>query len=173
MGAAALQCVRENSFSDNCENLFSDNRETRFRIIQWNQLSEYPAAEGRSSFSQRFSAGKRGILIQVPEGRPSSRALTSALHQALSLEGFSPRVSPSSSCLAARHQMWRHQNMKKESKSQSYLQRLLQRVRRLFRRKPEPEDPYAYTMAPVRRPPHGRSGAAVAEIEAARGPSEL
>ncbi len=55
--------------------------------------------------------------------------------------------------------------MKKHSKSHSYLQRLLERLRRLFRRKPEPEDPYAYTMAPVRRPPHGRSGAAVAEIE--------
>jgi hypothetical protein len=55
--------------------------------------------------------------------------------------------------------------MKKQSKSQSYLQRLLERLRRLFRPKPEPEDFYAYTMAPVRRPPHGRSGAAVAEIE--------
>jgi hypothetical protein len=55
--------------------------------------------------------------------------------------------------------------MKKQSKSQSYLQRLLERLRRLFRRKPEPEDPYAHTMAPVRQPPQGRSGAAVAEIE--------
>jgi hypothetical protein len=55
--------------------------------------------------------------------------------------------------------------MKKHSKSQFHLQGLLERLRRLFRWKPEPEDPYAYTMAPVRRPPHGRSGAAVAEIE--------
>lgn len=29
----------------------------------------------------------------------------------------------------------------------------------------QPEDPYAYVMAPVRRGPKGRSGAAVAEIE--------
>ena len=57
--------------------------------------------------------------------------------------------------------------MKSQSKSTSYLQKLLQRLRNLFRRKPEPEepDPYAYTMAPVRRPPRGRSGATVAEIE--------
>ncbi len=55
--------------------------------------------------------------------------------------------------------------MKKAPKSSSYLRRLLERLRQLFRRKPEPEDPYAYTMAPVRRPPRGRSGAAVAEIE--------
>ncbi len=55
--------------------------------------------------------------------------------------------------------------MKKGPRSSSYLQRLLERLRLLFRRKTEPEDPYAYTMAPVRRPPRGRSGAAVAEIE--------
>jgi hypothetical protein len=30
---------------------------------------------------------------------------------------------------------------------------------------PPPADPYAYRMAPVRRGPKGRSGAAVAEIE--------
>jgi len=35
----------------------------------------------------------------------------------------------------------------------------------LFRRKREPEDPFAYSMAPVRRPPHGRGGAAVADVE--------
>jgi len=29
----------------------------------------------------------------------------------------------------------------------------------------QPEDPYAYVTAPVRRGPKGRSGAAVAEIE--------
>ena len=29
----------------------------------------------------------------------------------------------------------------------------------------QPDDPYAYVMAPVRRGPKGRSGAAVAEIE--------
>lgn len=38
-------------------------------------------------------------------------------------------------------------------------------LKRLLRRKPAPGDPYAYVMAPVRRGPKGRSGAAVAEIE--------
>jgi len=48
----------------------------------------------------------------------------------------------------------------------SPLTRLLERLQRLFRRKPtQPGDPYAYVMAPVRRGPKGRSGAAVAEIE--------
>jgi hypothetical protein len=55
--------------------------------------------------------------------------------------------------------------MKQKPKSSSYVQRVLEQLRRLFRPKPEPEDPYAYKMAPVRRPPRGRSGAAVAEIE--------
>jgi hypothetical protein len=45
--------------------------------------------------------------------------------------------------------------------------RLLDKVRRWWRRKPElPGDPYAYRMAPVRRGPRGKSGAAaVAEPE--------
>ncbi len=40
-------------------------------------------------------------------------------------------------------------------------------LKRLLGRKPTspPGDPYAYAMAPVRRGPKGRSGAAVAEIE--------
>jgi hypothetical protein len=39
-------------------------------------------------------------------------------------------------------------------------------LRRLLGKKPaQPGDPYAYVMAPVRRGPKGRSGAAVAEIE--------
>ncbi|HKV80196.1 MAG TPA: hypothetical protein VJP02_18755 [Candidatus Sulfotelmatobacter sp.] len=39
-------------------------------------------------------------------------------------------------------------------------------LKRLFGRKPAaPGDPYGYVMAPVRRGPKGRSGAAVAEIE--------
>lgn len=59
--------------------------------------------------------------------------------------------------------------MKPKAKSLSYFQRLLDRLKRLFGPKPEPEDPYAYTMAPVRRPRLGRSGAAVAEIEDDRG----
>ena len=38
--------------------------------------------------------------------------------------------------------------------------------KRLLGRKPAaPGDPYAYVMAPVKRGPKGRSGAAVAEIE--------
>lgn len=39
-------------------------------------------------------------------------------------------------------------------------------LKRLLGRKPAaPGDPYAYVMAPVRRGPKGRSGAAVAEME--------
>lgn len=39
-------------------------------------------------------------------------------------------------------------------------------LKSLLGRKPaQPGDPYAYVMAPVRRGPKGRSGAAVAEIE--------
>jgi len=49
--------------------------------------------------------------------------------------------------------------------SLSYLRRLLAQLRLLFRRKPEPEDPYAHRTAPLRRPPHGKSGAAVAELD--------
>ena len=49
--------------------------------------------------------------------------------------------------------------------SLSYLRRLLGQLKRLFRRKPEPEDPYAYRTAPLQRPPRGWSGAAVAELD--------
>ena len=49
--------------------------------------------------------------------------------------------------------------------SLSYLRKLLAQLKRLFRRKREPEDPHAYRTAPLRRPPHGRSGAAVAELD--------
>ena len=39
-------------------------------------------------------------------------------------------------------------------------------LKRLLGRRPAaPGDPYAYVMAPVRRGPKGRSGAAVAEME--------
>ena len=39
-------------------------------------------------------------------------------------------------------------------------------LKRLLGKKPaSPGDPYAYVVAPVRRGPKGRSGAAVAEIE--------
>jgi len=49
--------------------------------------------------------------------------------------------------------------------SLSYLQRLLAQIKLLLRRKPEPDDPHAYRSAPLGRPPHGRSGAAVAELD--------
>lgn len=43
---------------------------------------------------------------------------------------------------------------------------LLDLLKRLLGRKTSPPgDPYAYAMAPLRRGPKGRSGAAVAEIE--------
>ena len=54
---------------------------------------------------------------------------------------------------------------RKKSQSLSYWQRLLERLRLLFRRKPEPDDPYAYRTAPLHRPPQGKSGAAVAEVD--------
>jgi hypothetical protein len=45
------------------------------------------------------------------------------------------------------------------------LKKLLDFLRRKFRKKlpSSPADPYAYVMAPLRRGPSGRSGAAVAE----------
>ena len=46
-----------------------------------------------------------------------------------------------------------------------YLRRLLAQLKLLILRKPEPEDPYAYRTAPLRRPPQGKSGAAVAELD--------
>ena len=49
--------------------------------------------------------------------------------------------------------------------SLAYLRRMLAQIKLLFRRKREPEDPFAYSMAPVGRPPRGRSGAAVADLE--------
>lgn len=43
---------------------------------------------------------------------------------------------------------------------------ILDFLKRLLGKRPaQPGDPYAYVMAPVRRGPKGRSGAAVAEIE--------
>ena len=43
---------------------------------------------------------------------------------------------------------------------------ILNFLKRLLGKRPaQPGDPYAYVMAPVRRGPKGRSGAAVAEIE--------
>ena len=54
--------------------------------------------------------------------------------------------------------------MNKKRDPQSFRQ-VLERLKRFFRREPEPEDPYAYRTAPVKRPPRGRSGAAVAELD--------
>jgi len=52
-------------------------------------------------------------------------------------------------------------------KKGSLVQKLKDSIRRLLGGKPpsQPGDPYAYSMAPLRRGPRGRSGAAVAEIE--------
>jgi hypothetical protein len=52
-------------------------------------------------------------------------------------------------------------------KSRSRRQALVDRLRRLFRKKQAPPegDPYAYVAAPLRRGPKGRSGAAIADIE--------
>ena len=56
-------------------------------------------------------------------------------------------------------------NQRRRPRSVSPMRKLVDALKRLFRRKPEPEDPYAYRTAPLRRPPHGRSGAAVAELD--------
>jgi hypothetical protein len=52
-------------------------------------------------------------------------------------------------------------------KERSRFKIVLDFLRRLLGKKtpPLPEDPYSYRMAPVRRGPKGRSGAAVAEPE--------
>jgi hypothetical protein len=54
----------------------------------------------------------------------------------------------------------------RNKKDRSLMKKLQDAIRRLLRKQPpQPEDPYAYVMAPVGRGPKGRSGAAVAEIE--------
>jgi hypothetical protein len=56
--------------------------------------------------------------------------------------------------------------MADSSKKRSRLRPVLDFLKRLLGGKPaQPGDPYAYVMAPVRRGPKGRSGAAVAEID--------
>jgi hypothetical protein len=53
-----------------------------------------------------------------------------------------------------------------EEQKRSRFRMALDFLKRLLGKKPtQPGDPYAYVMAPVRRGPKGRSGAAVAEIE--------
>jgi hypothetical protein len=47
----------------------------------------------------------------------------------------------------------------------STLQRVLDWLRRRRGEPETPPDPYAYQMAPLRRGPKGRSGAAVAELD--------
>jgi hypothetical protein len=56
--------------------------------------------------------------------------------------------------------------MRDAGEKRSRLSAILDFLKRLLGKKPAPPgDPYAYVMAPVRRGPKGRSGAAVAEIE--------
>lgn len=56
--------------------------------------------------------------------------------------------------------------MAKDFERQSRLKAALDFLKRLLGKRPgQPGDPYAYVMAPVRRGPKGRSGAAVAEVE--------
>jgi hypothetical protein len=54
----------------------------------------------------------------------------------------------------------------RHDETRSRLRIALDFLKRLLGKKPSPPgDPYAYAMAPVRRGPKGRSGAAVADIE--------
>jgi hypothetical protein len=57
--------------------------------------------------------------------------------------------------------------MRDSGNKRSRIRIALDFLRRLLGKKqpPQPGDPYAYRMAPVRRGPKGRSGAAVAELE--------
>jgi len=56
--------------------------------------------------------------------------------------------------------------MRDAGEKRSRFRIVLEFLKRLLGRKAAPPgDPYAYAMAPVRRGPKGRSGAAVAEIE--------
>jgi hypothetical protein len=59
--------------------------------------------------------------------------------------------------------------MRNVGPKRSLMKKLQDSIRLLLGREPSPPpadgDPYAYRMAPVRRGPKGRSGAAVAELE--------
>ena len=57
--------------------------------------------------------------------------------------------------------------MRDAERKPSLVKKLQDAIHRLLGRKPpsSPGDPYAYAMAPLRRGPKGRSGAAVAEVE--------
>jgi hypothetical protein len=57
--------------------------------------------------------------------------------------------------------------MPEGQKKRSLMKRLRDAIRRLLGKEPSapPGDPYAYVMAPVKRGPKGRSGAAVADMD--------
>jgi hypothetical protein len=55
--------------------------------------------------------------------------------------------------------------MASHNKAKSPLKKLLERLRQFLRPRPEPEDPYAYRMATLRRPPNKGGAAAVAELD--------
>lgn len=55
--------------------------------------------------------------------------------------------------------------MKNKRERPSVGERVMERLKRLFRPKGEPEDPHAYVSAPLRCPPRNRGGAAVAELD--------
>jgi hypothetical protein len=57
--------------------------------------------------------------------------------------------------------------MRNADRNPSSLKRIRDAIRRFLGWRPpsQPGDPYAYAMAPLRRGPKGRSGAAVAKIE--------
>lgn len=56
--------------------------------------------------------------------------------------------------------------MASDREKESKLKAVMEFLKRLLGKRPaQPGDPYAYAMAPVRRGPKGRSGAAVVEID--------
>jgi hypothetical protein len=55
--------------------------------------------------------------------------------------------------------------MAKKTNRRSALRSLMEIIRSWWKPRPEPEDPFAYRMAPVRRGPKDRSGTAVVELE--------
>ena len=56
--------------------------------------------------------------------------------------------------------------MATDGKKRSKIRMVLDFLKSLLGSEPaQPDDPYTYVMAPLRRGPKGRSGAAVAEIE--------
>lgn len=69
-------------------------------------------------------------------------------------------------CKTRGHEGWRDAMKNPEKRSIRSIKDLLNRLKLLFRRKPaEPDDPYAYRMATLRRPPSKGGAAAVAELD--------